>query len=165
MKCVMNIFEFSKLTFEKWQAGDHYSGANVEIAKNWGTEKLGFHLEILDPGKFGCPYHKHEKEEELFIAISGSATIRQNGEFFQVTKGDLFLFKLNVAHQMYNHTEQPFVFFALSNTEIDEMCDYPDSAKQMNGKTRIITQNGIPVSDYWKDEEDPRKFWPKEIIN
>ncbi len=164
MKCVMNIFQEAQLEFEKWSAGDHYGGSSVEMAKTWGAEKLGFHLEILDPGKFGCPYHKHHKEEELFIAVKGEATIRQDEEFFQVRSGDVFFFKTGVSHQMYNHTQEPFLFFALSSKDSDEICDYPDSNKRLEGRTRTITQNGIKVEDYWKDEEDPRKFWPKNLI-
>jgi len=164
MKCVVNIFDVSKLNHEKWSSGNHYSGTNVEIAKLWGAQKLGFHLETLDPGKFGCPYHKHHKEEELFIAIKGEVTIRQDGEFFRVAEGDLFFFKMDVAHQMYNHTRNPFIFFALSSVDPEEICDYPDSNKRMDIKNKTLTQNGINIEDYWKDEEDPRKFWPIDIL-
>ncbi|HAT7074078.1 TPA: cupin domain-containing protein [Legionella pneumophila] len=165
MKCIMNIFSAESLNFESWSMNENYSGGNIEMSSVWKAEKLGFHLERLDAGKFGCPYHKHYNEEELFLAIKGEATVRQDGEFFQVRAGDVFFFKMHVNHQMYNHSDEPFYFFALSSKDPEDVCEYPDSNKKMERKTRTITQNGIIVSDYLKDEENPKTFWPKELIN
>ncbi|WP_165482906.1 cupin domain-containing protein [Legionella anisa] len=159
----MNIFSVESLNFEDWSINENYSGGNVEMSKVWKAEKLGFHLERLDPAKFGCPYHKHYHEEELFLAIKGEATIRQEGEFFQIKAGDVFFFKTHVTHQLYNHSDEPFYFFALSNKDLEDVCEYPDSNKILERKTRKITQNGIVVSDYLKDEENPKNFWPNEL--
>jgi uncharacterized cupin superfamily protein len=164
MKCVVNLFDKAHPGFTRWEHGEHYAGAEAPLAKPWGAEALGFHIEILDPGKFSCPYHRHEKEEELFIALEGSATVRQDGEFFAVSAGDLFFFKKGVTHQIYNHTSKPFRFFALSNDHPEEVCDYPDSRKKLETKLDRITQDGVEVDDYWKDEEDPRSHWPADIL-
>jgi uncharacterized cupin superfamily protein len=163
MKCVTNIFDTEKLNFKIWQHGEHYAGRSAELAENWKAEELGFHVEILEAKKFSCPYHQHEKEEELFLALEGSATVRQDGEFFTVKKGDLFFYKKMTTHQLYNHTEHPFVFFALSSMNYDEICRYPDSKKVFDARAKKITQGELEVG-YWKDEEDPRKFWPKERL-
>jgi uncharacterized cupin superfamily protein len=163
MKCVANLLD-ENLNYESWRQGDSYAGSSAPLAKEWGAERLGFHVERLSPGKFSCPYHSHRKEEELFIALNGSATIRQDGEFFRVHKGDVFFFKSGVAHQMFNHTSEPFLFFALSNTDPDEVCQYPDSRKILSVKDKTISQDGQIVSDYWKDEEDPKRFWPDKIL-
>lgn len=164
MKCKMNIFSLESLQFEPWRINENYSGGNIEMSSLWKAEKLGFHLEKLDPGKFGCPYHKHAREEELFLAIKGEATVRQEDEFFKVFAGDLFFFKIQVSHQLYNHSSAPFYFFALSNQDPEDVCEYTDSNKRMERKTRTITQNNILVSDYLRDEENPKKFWPNELI-
>ncbi len=162
MKCVTNILDESKLDFQPWGHGQLYACLDATVAKDWGLEKLGFHVEKLNPGCFGCPYHTHLKEEELLIVLEGEATVRQDGEFFQVKKGDLVLFKLGVHHQIYNHTDKHFTFFMLSNKAADDICLYPDSNKIKVGQ-QGTTQNGVSV-DYWKDEEDPRSHWPTEIL-
>lgn len=164
MKCVINLFDDPELKYEAWEHGTQYGGKEAPIAKLWGAEKLGFHAEILSPGKFGCPYHRHQKEEELFIALRGSATVRHDGEFYVVSKGDLFFFKAGNTHQLYNHTKEDFLFFALSSEDPEEVCEYPDSAKKFDTRKKEITQQGVKVDDYWKDEENPKKFWPKEIV-
>ncbi|MES2857215.1 MAG: cupin domain-containing protein, partial [Bdellovibrionota bacterium] len=165
MKRVVNLLDHSKLDFVPWSKRENFAGSSAEFAKDWGASKLGFHHEILDPGTFSCPYHSHREEEELFIVFSGSAMCRQDGEFFEIKKGDLVWFKTGVSHQFFNHTEEPFVFFALSNNTENEVCTYPDSNKMYDAGTRVVTQGGVVVDDYWKDEENPRPHWPEHIVS
>jgi uncharacterized cupin superfamily protein len=51
MKCLINLFNEEKHKFEKSSHGQ-YSSSSAEIAQLWGSNKLGFHLEILEPGAF-----------------------------------------------------------------------------------------------------------------
>jgi uncharacterized cupin superfamily protein len=163
MKCVINLLDQSQLNFEKFEQGK-YSCTSAEISSLWKTQKLGFHIKTLTPGAFSCPYHLHHHEEELFFVFKGSAMVRQDGEFFEIKEGDLIFFKAGVAHQFYNHTKTPFLFLALSNKESIEICEYPDSNKKWDRQQKKLFQNGVEVENYWKDEESPEKFWPKEII-
>lgn len=163
MKCIVNLLDQTQLNFEKYEQGK-YSSSSAEISNLWKTQKLGFHMEILDPGTFSCPYHLHHQEEELFIAFKGSSMVRQDDEFFEIKEGDLIVFKTGVAHQFYNHTKLPFIFFALSNKEPNEICEYPDSNKKWDRQQKKIFQNGKEIEDYWKDEENPDTSWPKQII-
>lgn len=164
MKCVVNLFDQKNLSYESEQYGDSYAGSSAPIAKLWNSKKLGFHAEIVDPGTFSCPYHLHHEDEELFLVLEGSAICRQDGEFFELKAGDLILFKTGVAHQFYNHTDKPFRFLALSSKSPDEVCEYPDSRKRLEYPAMRITQEGAEVSDYWKDETNPRQHWPPELL-
>ncbi|MGZ3802403.1 MAG: cupin domain-containing protein, partial [Bdellovibrio sp.] len=129
MKCVINLLNDANLNFKDETCGK-YASSSAPIASLWETSKLGFHVEVLAPGAFSCPYHFHDQEEELFIVLKGSAMVRQHEEFYEVNEGDLVIFKTGVAHQFYNHTEKPFRFFALSNKCPEEVCEYPDSNKK-----------------------------------
>lgn len=167
MKCLVNLLSpDAQLNFKEWHHAKNYSTSVAEIANLWQTKKLGFHIEILNPKSFSCPYHKHHEEEELFIILKGSGTVRQDDEFYRVKEGDLVFFKTGVAHQFYNHTDSPMLFFALSNQSNKEICTYPDSSKMLkkDGKNRVITQNDLEIDDYWRDEEDPATKWPKHIL-
>jgi len=159
MKCLINLFSEPNLKFEHFVHGK-YAGASAEVSKLWETQKLGFHVETLAPGAYSCPYHLHEEEEEMFIVLKGFAKVRQDGEFYEIKEGDLVLFKTGSAHQFYNHTKAPFLFLALSNKAEDEVCEYPDSNKRWERKSKKLTQNGVEIEDYWKDEEDPDLKWP-----
>lgn len=165
MKTLMNLLSDPKLNFESWKHGS-YASSSAEIGSLWNSEKLGFHVESLDPGAFSCPYHFHKQEEELFIALKGSCMVRQDGEFYEMKEGDLVWFKTGSAHQFYNHTDQPFLFFALSNKSVSEECEYPDSNKKYvrSESGKKLYQNGIEESYYFKDEENPGKSWPTSLI-
>ncbi len=141
----------------------NYKKSYKEISVSFGAKNLGFHLQILEPKNFTYPYHWHTGEEELFVVIEGSATVRCNGEFKIVNSGDLIYYNTGPenVHQMYNHTDLPFKYLALSNNDPAEMCYYPDSNKE--NAQGSVTQNGIKV-DYFKDEEDPRIYWPKDKL-
>jgi uncharacterized cupin superfamily protein len=164
MKCVVNLNSDPLLNFVRESHGESYVCQSAPIAKLWDSKKLGFHVEVLEPKTFSCPYHLHHQEEELFLVLEGKAMVRQDEKFFEIAKGDLILFKTGVAHQFYNHSDLPFKFFALSNNVFDEVCEYPDSSKKWERKSKRLSQNGVEVDDYWKDEENPRAKWPSEIV-
>jgi len=164
MKNVINVFEAIQQAQLRWEHGTNYGGFNAEIAKELGNERLGFHIETVDPGRFSCVYHSHTDKEELVIILDGEGTVRQNDEFFTVKRGDLVFYRTGSSHQMYNHSSVPLAFFIIANNSKQDVCTYPDSRKVM-GPDRKIVQDGIEVKDYWKDEEDPRPFWPKDIVD
>ncbi len=161
---IINILDSEASGFESWEHGPEYGGATRALAAELGAEKLGFHLETLEARRFSCPYHRHQGEEELFIVLKGRALLRQDGEFKEIKEGDLVFFKTGVAHQFYNHTDSPFIFFALSNRDPADVCEYPDSRKVLNVADRKLTQDGQEVEDYWQDEENPRNFWPQHLV-
>jgi uncharacterized cupin superfamily protein len=156
---------FGKLNMDRVEDAERFTGEVLPLAKLVGAKNLGFHLEIMDPGTFSSPYHWHEKEEELCIVIEGEAILRKNNEFKKVRAGDLIFHGTGPesVHHMFNHTDRPFKFFALSSRFPGETCGYPDSNKIYDKASKSITQNGRPV-DYWKDEEDPRKHWPAHAL-
>lgn len=151
--------------FEKEKHNESYSYSMKKIASVFGAKKLGFNIEVMDPKTFSCPYHYHTLEEELILVIEGEATVRCNGEFRRVKAGDLVFYGMgpDAAHNMYNHSDQPFKYFVLSSQAADEVCYYPDSNKKYERFGRLVTQNGIKA-EYFKDEEDPAKYWPKEWL-
>ncbi|MES2801333.1 MAG: cupin domain-containing protein [Bdellovibrionota bacterium] len=136
----------------------NYKGGVLELSETFGAKNLGFHVETLDPKNFSCPYHYHEKEEELFLVLEGEAIVRKNNEFRKVGPGDIIFYEVGEtsAHNMYNHTDKPFKILAISNNSDTDVCHYPDS-KKINS-SGVVKQNG-EIVDYFKDEEDPAKYW------
>jgi uncharacterized cupin superfamily protein len=154
----------------KFKADDQYPHYRYEVApqvsaQEMGAKKLGYNVSILPPGEFTCPYHFHHSEEELFLVLQGKAMLRQNGQFREIVEGDLIFFSADAqgAHQMYNHSDEPFKFFALSTNDPLDLCEYPDSKKVLVRRLRKIYQAGTEV-DYFKDELDPSPQWPKEYL-
>ena len=144
---------------------DGYGGRWAQISSKLGSYRLGFNVAILDPGNFGCPYHFHVDEEELFYVLDGHATLRQNDEFRHVGPGDLIFTPLGpkYAHQLYNHTDAPFRYLSISNLSQWDVCEYTDSGKvNVRGQARVFKIDSSV--DYWVDEENPRAAWPDEVL-
>ena len=140
-----------------------YKSQIKELAEPWGAKQLGFYIKIMEPKTFSAPYHWHTGEEEMIIVIEGSATVHNNGEFRVLKPGDLVYYNTGAdsVHHMYNHTDEPFKYFVLSNTGVEDECYYPDSKKQSSPNG--FMQDGKEV-DYYKDEEDPSIYWPKDRL-
>lgn len=85
MKCVVNLKNDPMLVFEKEVHGK-YASQSAAVSKIWATSKLGFHVEVLEPKSYSCPFHFHHHEEELFIVLSGSAMVCQEKEFLKSMK-------------------------------------------------------------------------------
>ncbi len=160
----MNIVNLFKAPLKRVDDKPNYRGGVARLSRDFGAKKLGFHIEVIDPGNFSCPYHFHTAEEELFIVLEGEAILRVKDQFYKVGPGDLFFYPTGpeFVHNIYNHTQKPFKFFAISNDEPDtDICFYPDSKK--NTSPDGIVQAGVKV-DYYKDEEDPAKYWPAHAL-
>ncbi|MBT3982354.1 MAG: cupin domain-containing protein [Bacteriovoracaceae bacterium] len=167
-----NVMNLDQLEYKPWSEGMSYKSESADISSKMGTKNLGFHAEKLSPKFFSCPLHCHFAEEELFIVLDGKAMLRQGDKYKEVKKGDIIHFKtgLEFAHQFYNHTDEDFHFIAISNNEDLDICEYPDSkkiltsiAKPEGGHNYSVYQKN-KEADYWKGEEDPRQYWPKEYL-
>lgn len=164
MDRILSLTELAWEKFESWSHGTQYGGTELPLAAAWGAKHLGFHIETLDPGKFSCPYHLHQAEEELFIALKGSCVLRVDGNFRRIRPGDLVFFPTGVSHQFFNPGPEAFVFFALSNLDQADVCEYPDSRKVLQRNPRKVLQDGREIDNYWEGEENPRAFWPEEWL-
>jgi uncharacterized cupin superfamily protein len=159
---VMNLFD--PTGFVELMNQEKYKSNFKEMSIDFGAKKLGFHIRSMDPKTFTYPYHWHTAEEEVIIIIEGEATVRCNNQFRIVKPGDFIFYNTGPenVHQMYNHTDKICKFLALSNMdEVNDQCFYPDSKKQTSKEG--ILQDG-KIVEYFKDEEDPSIYWPKEKL-
>ncbi|HAZ13371.1 MAG TPA: auxin-binding protein [Bdellovibrionales bacterium] len=160
-----NIANINDLELKLDQKGEFYKKESVPLASQMGAKKLGFHIVVLHPKTFSCPYHFHHSDEELFLILEGKAILRQAGQFREVKKGDLLFFTNSPegAHQLYNHTDRPVKYLDLTTMDDFEVCEYPDSQKVYVSRIKKLFQAGSKV-DYFKDEENPKLFWPKKFL-
>lgn len=99
--------------------------------KGINPENLNFDLRQLNPGQYNAAYHFHRYAEELFMIVSGSATLRTPEGLEEVGAGDVVFFEKGEtgAHQLYNHTDQPCVYLDIRTYIGHDICEYPDSDK------------------------------------
>ena len=141
-----------------WKASRHL-GIQSE------SKYLNFDIKSLNPGKFSYPYHFHRNAEELFVILEGEATLRSPDGYQTIEKGDMIFFEEGPTgtHQIYNHSDEPFVYLDLCTKANIDVCDYPDS-----GKINVLYQMDIFEADtkvpYYTGEDGVRDKWPKDRL-
>jgi len=110
---------------------EKYSSVSDKI----GACKLGYNLVILEPGGKACSFHNHHINEEMFLILEGSGTLRFGEDKFQITEGDIIACPpggRELAHQIINTSNSILKYMALSTMESTEVCEYPDSNKVLS---------------------------------
>jgi len=138
----------------------NYDSVGARLARGTAARKLGASIDVLAPGKRGCPYHLHHAQEEMFIVIEGEGTLRVAGERLPLRAGDVVFIPAgpDYPHQIINTSEAPLKYLSVSTMESPEICEYPDSGKYLaegsldrHAPFETIGRNG-PSLDYWDGE-------------
>jgi uncharacterized cupin superfamily protein len=58
----------------------HDDARGARLARGTAARNLGASIDILAPGKRGCPDHLHHAQEEVFIVLEGQGTLRVAGD-------------------------------------------------------------------------------------
>jgi uncharacterized cupin superfamily protein len=138
--------------------------SDISIAKKGiKPQNLNFDLRQLNPGQYCAAYHFHRYAEELFMLISGSATLRTPKGLEIVESGDLIFFEKGEtgAHQLYNHTTEPCTYLDIRTFIGYDVCEYPDSNKIFLVPSYEIFDKDSQLT-YFDGEENIRDKW-KEI--
>ncbi len=107
---------------------------------------IGANIVEFQPGMSCCPLHLHYFEEEHFLVLEGTLTVRElpRGALayreYELTAGDLVAYSAGtgLAHRFYNRTSKPVRYLAVSDHNAQEICEYPDSGKTMlRGLARV----------------------------
>ena len=90
---------------------------DVKIRHFWKSDELGSPTRLcaeltLDPG-VSIGFHRHEKEEEIFIVVSGEGEVDDNGKKAAVKAGDTILTGNGAGHGIRNTGKTPLVIVAV----------------------------------------------------
>ena len=121
-------------TWDTVDRAPHYDGVRSKrLARDTVAKKMGLSVDILPPGKRACPYHFHYVEEEMFIVLEGSGTLRVAGEMLPIAAGDAIFIPPGplFPHQIINTSSAPLKYLSASTRAEADICEYPDSGKYM----------------------------------
>ncbi len=131
-----NVVHLDEVPAEAWaRETGRFGLEGREVAIELGAKQLGYCVVSLDPGRASCPYHFHHGEEEMFHVLVGRGVLRQGDEDgeeeLELGPGDFVSFPAGtgIAHQLINRSGAPFVYLAVSNRVVSDVCEYPDSNK------------------------------------
>jgi uncharacterized cupin superfamily protein len=132
------------------------------IKRGINPENLNFDLRQLNPDQYSTPYHFHRYAEELFVIISGSATLRTPNGLEIVNSGDLIFFEKGEtgAHQLYNHTTDTCEYLDIRTYIGYDIAEYPDSNKMLIAPSFEIFNKDSQVG-YFEGETKIKDKWER----
>ena len=154
------IRNFNSATLEHWERPPLYANQSAHLGPGTAARKMGCGIDIVPPGKMSCPYHFHHAQEEMFVVLEGSGTLRVAGERLPITAGDVIFIPAGpeYPHHIINTSDAPLKYLSLSTKEYPEVCEYPDSGKLMafswkdgQSSLRSVHHKASHV-DYWDNE-------------
>jgi uncharacterized cupin superfamily protein len=125
---------------------------SLDLAKRWPFDLEG---NRVPPGKSNFPFHAHSAQWEMYLIVSGKASVRDKDRKIEVVEGDAFIFGPNEPHQITNSGDVDLVYYVIADNPIGESGYYPDSKKWKLNKTsqadRVVIKG--PETDYFDGEE------------
>ncbi|MEO8135649.1 MAG: cupin domain-containing protein [Betaproteobacteria bacterium] len=137
-----------------------YDSLCSHLAPGTAARKLGASVDIVPPGKRSCPYHMHYAQEEMFVILEGTGTLRVAGEMLPLSTGDIIFIPPGpeYPHQIINTSDAPLKYLSISTRETPEIVEYPDSGKFLasapagDGTFFDVLQRRGDNLDYWDGE-------------
>ena len=137
-----------------------YDSQCARLGAGTAALKLGASIDVVAPGKRACPYHFHHAQEEMFIVLEGTGTLRVAGEMLPLRAGDIAFIPPgpDYPHQIINTSGAPLKYLSISTRNMPEICEYPDSGKYFaytrtgDGKSFGGLQRSSSNLDYWDGE-------------
>ncbi len=153
-KLIRNYLTLPRTHFERAPLYDCESASLTEAT---AARKLGAGFDIVAPGMQTCPYHFHHAQEEMFVILKGSGTLRVANEMIAITEGDVISIPPGpeYPHHILNTSDAPLHYLSISTQESPELCEYPDSGKMYayaeKGQARLRNRAEANL-DYWDGE-------------
>lgn len=141
--------------------GEHW-GAAYKVLTPSMTEKggrLGVNLTRVTKGRTVCPFHSHQREDEVFYVLSGRGVLRYGETLTPLAPGDCVSCPAGtgVAHQIANPHDEDLIYLAIGPRDPDEVCVYPDTGKVM---VRSLGRVGwLEKVEYMEGEPDRPKIF------
>ena len=126
-----HILNIEDVEFQDWGHGEKYQARIAWVGTVMGSEKLGFNITELAPGKRAFPCHSHATNEELFFILEGKGEARIGKETHDIRQGDFINFPpgLGTPHQIINSSDSTLRYISVSTMIVPEVSEYPDSGK------------------------------------
>ena len=158
-----NIFRQNELNYkESNNPHEHFNmlTATPRLFDDVDARHLMFDMRMLPSGQYSFPYHFHHNAEELFVILSGTATLRTPNGKQKVSSGDILFFEMGEsgAHQLYNHGTESCVYLDIRTNAGFDVSEYPDSGKVNIIPKREIFKKGENRA-YFDGEDNVEEFW------
>lgn len=120
-----------------------------------GSQKIYVNIDYVPPKAYSTKYHSHSQQEEFFMILSGTGTLRLQDKEWAVKQGDFFAKPAaqNIAHTFYNSGNEILAILDVGTNEKEDTCYYPDEDVYMqksNEQRRVFRGSGLDL--LWTSE-------------
>ncbi|QYJ74934.1 cupin domain-containing protein [Shewanella sp. FJAT-52076] len=139
-----------------------YGETYFVVSELIGAKRLGYSVSVVPPGKRVCPFHNHRVNEEMFLVLDGTGTLRFGEQSYPIGPMDIIACPPGgpeVAHQIINSGSTELRYRCLSTVDPVEVCEQPDSDKLLvlTGPQEARTLRHVgrkqDAVDYWEGEQ------------
>jgi uncharacterized cupin superfamily protein len=126
------ILNLSDVPLTDHGQGDDFAAKLGQFGPLLGMQQLGCRLVVVPANKKAWPFHAHHLNEEMFVILDGTGTLRLGGAEHPVKAGDVIACPAGgpeTAHQLVNSSGGELRYLAISTMRTPEVCEYPDSGK------------------------------------
>ncbi|HBD64456.1 MAG TPA: mannose-6-phosphate isomerase [Clostridiales bacterium] len=117
-----------------------------------GSRKIYVNIDCVPANAYSTKYHSHSQQEEFFLILSGSGTLRLNGTESTVSTGD-FIAKpagQNIAHTFYNSGNEVLTILDAGTIEKEDTCYYPDEDMYLHkSNNQRVAFSGSDLNQSW----------------
>src|SRR5213593_3751564 len=111
------IVNLSDLPWDPWPSGERAAVEIQDPARKLGSVHSGLRLYRLAPGKQATRLHRHHLQEEMYLILKGSGTLRHGEREISVKAGDFILYPAGdpIPHTFINPGPEPMEYLATGN--------------------------------------------------
>ena len=158
------IRNFDAVEKTREQRAPLYDTLCARLGRGTAATKLGISIDIVAPGKRSCPYHFHYAQEEAFVVLEGTGSLRVAGEMLALQAGDVVFIPPGpqYPHQIINTSAAPLKYLSISTRESPEVVEYPDSGKYLAMARGTLADGSVQVFDHVHRAGDELDYWDGE---
>ncbi|WP_340617961.1 cupin domain-containing protein [Xenorhabdus entomophaga] len=154
------IKNINEVELDNFERSPFYASRGASLTDSTPACKLGASVDCVPPGKRAVPYHFHHSQEEMFIIMNGSGTLRIADNMIPIKEGDVICIPPGdkYPHQIINTSDEMLRYISISTMESPEICEYPDSNKYLAKSTINEVKKFSAINflnedvDYWENE-------------
>ena len=157
------VRNFETIEKQREQREPLYDTLCARLGSGTAATKLGLSIDIVAPGMRSCPYHFHYAQEEAFVILGGSGTLRVADEMLPVSSGDVVFIPPGpeYPHQFINTSSAPLKYISISTRESPEVVEYPDSRKFL-ATAKGPLGDAVKIFDSIHRTDDGLDYWDGE---
>ncbi len=125
------------------------------LGESAGSQKIYVNIDYVPANAYSTKYHSHSQQEEFFLVLSGSGTLRLNGVERTVSTGD-FIAKpsgQNIAHTFYNSGNEVLTILDAGTIEKEDTCYYPDEDMYLHkSNNQRVAFSGSDLNQSWTSD-------------